>query len=342
MSDYLGRAVERETSAAPAVRPLLPSFFEPGPPSAIMTALETESPTRGDPFPNKPDETERKISALPEPLAAVDALWPDLAIAAPEQPRQSQEEAGKSPAGLAATPIAPSTTAAFSIGSSPARQQQLPGAAATEPAGRPTAETPPKLHKAATEEIVRPTDGVPPKPLQAATEEIVRPADGAPRKPFQTAAKEILKPTGDPPPGPVHAAVAQQVVRPVSESPSGEVGAVPTMGERRAISLTAPPVSSARASSEPKSVTPPAPAPPTQVVAPAHATIPRISPAPSRIERAGNTDNASSPRPVHITIGRIEVRAIHPPPEPVRHRPAPAAPKISLEEYLKQRNRGGR
>jgi hypothetical protein len=325
MNDYLSRAVERETSAAPAVRPALPSLFEPGPPSAIMTPLETESPTEGEPSRSAPDETEPRISPLHEPLAAVNALWSDPAIGAPEPPRQKGKKApGESSAGLVATPIAPSTTAAFSTGSSPAKQQQSPDVSATEPAGRPTAETPPTPRRAAaTLGIVRPTGGAPPKPLQAATEGIVRPA-------------------GVPQPRPIHPTAAQEVVRPVSESPSREVGAVPTIDERAATSPTAPPVRSARGSSEPKSATPPAPAPLTKVVAPAHATIPRISPAPSSPERARSADNASSPRPVHITIGRIEVRAVHPPPEPARHRPAPAAPKISLEEYLKQRNGGRR
>lgn len=305
MNDYLSRAVERETSAALAVRPALPSLFEPGPPSAVVTTLETESPAQGDPSRNTPDETEPKISPLHEPLAAVDALWTDPAIAAPEPPRQGKEAAGKSSAGLAATPIAPSTTAAFSTESSLAKQQLSPGAVATtEPAGRSTAETPPK--------------------------------------PFQTATERIVRPTGVPQPRPIQPAAGQEVARPVSESPSGEVGAVPPIGERAAPSPTAPPARSTPGSSEPKSATPPAPARSTKVVAPAHATIPRISPAPSGPDRARGSDKAALPRPVHITIGRIEVRAVHPPPEPVRHRPAPAAPKISLEEYLKQRNGGRR
>jgi hypothetical protein len=323
MNDYLGRAVERETSAALAVRPALPSLFEPGPSSGIITPPETESPIQGGPSRSAPNETEQKISPLHERLTAVDALWPDLAIAAPEPPRQGEQAPGKSSAGLAATPIAPSTTAAFSTESSPAKQQLSAGAAATEPAGRPTAETPPK-------------------PLQTATERIVRPAGGAPPKPLQAATKGIVRPTGVPQPRPIHSAAAQELVKPVFESPSREVGAVPTIGERAAPSPTAPPARSTPGSSEPESATPLVPARLTKVLAPAHATIPHISPAPSGPDRARGSDRAALPRPVHITIGRIEVRAVHPPPEPVRHRPAPAAPKISLEEYLKQRNGGGR
>jgi hypothetical protein len=325
MSDYLSRAVERETSTGLAVRPALPSLFEPAPPAAIATAPEAESPIEGDPSRNTPDNIEPKISPLHERLTAVDALWPDPVIGAAEQPRQSEEAAEKSFADLAAPAIGrPSATTVFSTGSSPAKEQQLPVATATEPAGRPTAETPPIPHLPATQGIVRPTAGAPPKSLHTATEEIVG---------------STVVPQPRPP---VHRAAAQEVVRPVPASPSAEVGAVPTTGERAATSPTAPPARSAPASSEPESAMPPAPAPLTKVLAPAHATIPRISPAPSSPERAGSANSVPSPRPVHITIGRIEVRAVHPPPEPVPHRPAPAAPRISLEEYLKQRNGGRR
>jgi hypothetical protein len=341
MSDYLGRAVERETSTALAVRPALPSLFEPGPSSAIITPPETESPIQGESSRSAPNETEPKISPLHERLTAVDALWPDPAIAAPE-PQQGEEAPGRSSAGLAATPIEPSTTAAFSTESSPSKPQVSADAATAEPAGRPGAETPPKPLRAATEGIVRPTGGAPPKPLQAADKGIVRPTDGAPPRPLRAATEEIVGPAGVPQPRQIHPAAAQEVVRPVSAFPSREVGAVPPIGERAATLPTAPPARSAPGSSEPESTTPPASARSTKVVAPAHATIPRISPAPSGPDRARGSDKAALPRPVHITIGRIEVRAIHPPPEPVRHRPAPAAPKISLEEYLKQRNGGGR
>jgi hypothetical protein len=45
---------------------------------------------------------------------------------------------------------------------------------------------------------------------------------------------------------------------------------------------------------------------------------------------------SNEPPVIHVTIGRVEVRAIMPPATP-KVAP-PAAPKLSLEEYLKQRN----
>ena len=50
-------------------------------------------------------------------------------------------------------------------------------------------------------------------------------------------------------------------------------------------------------------------------------------------------ENAPEPEPsvVQIHIGRIEVRAIVPPPAQPVTKPAPAQPRMSLEDYLRQR-----
>lgn len=319
MSDYLSRAVERETSAAPAVHPALPSPFDSAKTSSTISELETESSTAGDPSRNALSPGRAKDSSPREALAAVDALWTNPTISAPEQPRKREEAAAKTSAVPADTPFVPSATAALSAESLRGQQPQLPGAKARELADRPVVDARPRAIQATGETVVRSVAEAPANPLQAATEAIV-------------------KPPNDPRPKPTHAVAAQGVVRPAPEAPSKEPRAVPVIGERASTLPAAPPARPARGSSEPRSATPPAIAPLTKVVAVAHATIPRISPAPSRPERAKSADTAPSPRPVHITIGRIEVRAVHPPPEPVPRRVVPASPKISLEEYLKQRS----
>ena len=51
--------------------------------------------------------------------------------------------------------------------------------------------------------------------------------------------------------------------------------------------------------------------------------------------------SSTSSQIIRVTIGRVEVRAIHPPapaPKPVK----PVPPKLSLEDYLHQRERGSR
>jgi hypothetical protein len=50
----------------------------------------------------------------------------------------------------------------------------------------------------------------------------------------------------------------------------------------------------------------------------------------------------SPPPTVRVTIGRVEVKAIMPPAQPTRAKPARSAPTLSLEDYLKQRNGGKR
>ncbi len=45
---------------------------------------------------------------------------------------------------------------------------------------------------------------------------------------------------------------------------------------------------------------------------------------------------------VQVTIGRIDVRAVHPRPAPARARREPAQPRVSLEEYLRRRREGRR
>jgi hypothetical protein len=50
---------------------------------------------------------------------------------------------------------------------------------------------------------------------------------------------------------------------------------------------------------------------------------------------------ADEPPAIHVTIGRVEVRAVMSPSAPPKV-PSRAAPKLSLEDYLKQRNRTSR
>jgi hypothetical protein len=314
MTDYLSRAVERETSAAPGVRPALPSLFEPGKASVNFTALETESPSDGDPSRIVPGETNAEVSSVHDSLAAVTALWTEAA-AAPEPSGEIEVTARKTSAGFVDKAV---TLASVAIpqpkpDSSP---QQPPRAATAEPVVRPTAER-----------VVRPT-----------AEPVARPT-----------AEPVARPTAEAAPRPPQAVPAEPLVRPTPASRPSELPAAPALSERVPTprprpARTEPTARPMRESLEPKPEPPPAVAPVTHIVAPAPATVSRVSPAPSR-EQARNggaaRNDASAPRAIHITIGRIEVRAVHPPAEPAAPHPAPASSRITLEEYLKQRNRVG-
>lgn len=65
-----------------------------------------------------------------------------------------------------------------------------------------------------------------------------------------------------------------------------------------------------------------------------HRNPPRVGAIP--VQPSGN-----DPPAIHVTIGRVEVRALMAPSAPPKVAPR-AAPKLSLEDYLKQRNRTSR
>jgi hypothetical protein len=65
--------------------------------------------------------------------------------------------------------------------------------------------------------------------------------------------------------------------------------------------------------------------------------IPRLQPAAA----LGQQPPAPSPT-IHVTIGRVEVRAVQPQPVAAARQQRPTGPRLSLEEYLKLRAGGGR
>jgi hypothetical protein len=279
MSDYLRRAVEREMSEIPAVRPALPSLFESGKTTALAAGLEPESPVKGGLSRNARSETKAENSpSPPASLAAASELWADAAATPELRPRPAEATPGSAPAEIVGTPVAASM-AAVAEAESPSL------APPDQPAGvgvRRTTEAPAEPPLAPALEM----DASIPRIARATTK--------------GTKAKL------EPPPAvvPVAAPGAPAVI--------------------------------------PASVV----APPAHAVTPAASPIPPVVPAPSRFERAANAraprPDPSAPRAIHITIGRIEVHAIHPPPPAPPQRRAPASPKISLEDYLKQRSGGRR
>ena len=61
------------------------------------------------------------------------------------------------------------------------------------------------------------------------------------------------------------------------------------------------------------------------------------------IERTPPPVHREAPAPtIQVTIGRIEVRATPAAKAPARERPAAPSSSLSLEEYLRQRSKGGR
>jgi len=80
----------------------------------------------------------------------------------------------------------------------------------------------------------------------------------------------------------------------------------------------------------------------TEKPQPQEAPVPRLQPRVTFAERQPFAPLREAPAPepvIHVTIGRIEVRATAAPKAPARERPA-ARPAVDLDEYLRQRSKG--
>lgn len=150
------------------------------------------------------------------------------------------------------------------------------------------------------------------------------------RPPTQPASSVV---TGTAPP-PLFSPAPRSIDRPADE-PSAR-----TSSPRREDRTPVTPSRFAERSQEPavvvKAFTKPAAVPGVErVVALARAVQPKLAVVPA-------VRSPSAPRSVQITIGRVEVRASSPPES--RQQPAakPTAPKLSLEQYLRDRSTGAR
>lgn len=83
------------------------------------------------------------------------------------------------------------------------------------------------------------------------------------------------------------------------------------------------------------------PAEPARSVSHISRSRPALSPPIPTAHAVRRPDRESSSRPtIEVTIGRLEVRAVQSAPAPSK--PPPKSPRISLEEYLRPRNRSAR
>ena len=112
-----------------------------------------------------------------------------------------------------------------------------------------------------------------------------------------------------------------------------------TLSIHRAEKVSLPAAQSALHSSSTVSTVPAAAA----VKARKEAASTNPSPAPLSEALVGSPIRAEPAAPaIHVTIGRVEVRAVSAPAEPARPRERKAPPLLSLDQYLRQRNEGRR
>lgn len=317
MSDYLSNLVARTLETAPLLQPRRLSLFEP-----VGGVWEMGSGEWGIGVEAETAISPQSQPVMPPPMPAA-TTEPGLPVAPMHPPLVT---------------AAPSPTAVFHQPTAGlARQETAPPTQPTRPSEKPTIAN----HTTVPERTIV---------QQHIEQEIVRPparpgAAGPPRRPVRSAATAS---------GPVSAntAVASQVVPqlvppvvpPVALPPP--IKTMPSVIEQRPSAATptetAKPEPLRPAASPPRSavqLSPPQPAPhitpdgSRPVVAPPPPTRPMMP------EQRVAVQESPAPA-IHVTIGRIEVRATPPTPAKVEKR-QPQTPAVSLDEYLRQRN-GGR
>jgi hypothetical protein len=77
-------------------------------------------------------------------------------------------------------------------------------------------------------------------------------------------------------------------------------------------------------------------------IPPAFAPLPRHEIPRLRPPAAVGQQPAAPVPTIHVTIGRVEVRAVPAQPVPSARQPKPTGPRLSLDEYLKLRTGGGK
>ena len=283
MSDLASRLLGR-AGDQPAVRPRLPSRYEPDPRGLGSGPADEATGDRGD---------------APRPDAAGDVAVPGAALAAPPLSRQGTVT---SPAPAALPPSRPIGQAGHARPASPVAVPSPPSSA------RPHAAPALAPDRSALPGVF------PPGP----------PVEAAPMVPRVPVAPTEPRPGGSAGPGP--APPAWPV--PVPFSAPAPLG--PAAQRQPGHAVRAWPAHRAAPDAGVSPVSEPSAAPAPPLLAHRRADGPRTR-APGQAE--------ADQQVVHVTIGRIEVRADRPPAQ--EHRPSRNKPLLSLDDYLRRRSHGG-
>jgi len=244
--------------------------------------------------------------------AADDAAVPVAPLPLPRAERAAATSRAASPA--AAAPVArPSDAAAHASARSPRGEGEAASRAVAVPA-------PPPLAPPAIAESIRP----PRETLVRDTRVVVERSVPAPSPPAAAVARPM------PAPSPPPRADARAAPAPVAAWAPMRLPALDaTLGAPRNEKAAPPRAADTGALARPA-------APPRAPLAPVAASARRAARSPDAPARPAP---AALP-PIEVTIGRVEIRAVAPAPAPAR--PARAAgPRLSLDDYLRQRDGGG-
>ena len=307
MSDYLVSLVSRETGLAAAVVPRLPSRFEPEAPG--LQAV---------PQPEHEIEQEESAEAAAAPRQARPAGMHRMAAVAPPAP----------PAPLAAQAVAPAT--------SPRRDQEAAPAATERKPVAPDLPAPAEMApKAVRSKHVAPLARHPVAPAPAT-------GDAPPARLQTVPVAQSLHVT--PPASP--SSPAQPAPRRMAKAVVPAFPTAPAVAARTAGVVNAAAQPPARRDLPQPIVAPAAPASPTRRELVALAPGPRASLRPAAQlmvhseERARPEPDSTPPQSViHVSIGRVEIRAVNAPPAPARSQAKTAS--LSLEQFLAQQKERG-
>jgi hypothetical protein len=176
----------------------------------------------------------------------------------------------------------------------------------------------------------------PPSPAGAAqaNEQETEPVRRAPSPAFEP--PQALSATMPDAPPEMTPSVARGAWHPSRMEPSAQ----PTPNHDRQVHVDEPAVTRQGAAPRPITTSSPTPPTPAPAVAQPQITSYREAPEPVSIEHAVAADAGPT---IRVSIGRVEVRAIMPPPPSApRTKPARRGPTLSLDGYLQRRNGGQR
>jgi hypothetical protein len=334
MSDYLTRLVQRSFGFPPQIEPLIAPLHSPLDP-AFSDQAETSTIFESD----RPAATIETSHEKTESSATFESDRPAATIKT--SPKNTSPEVVPDVRGTA---LAPS-----SVGNQPpSLESPLPAQAelpiqrkddhARAEESRPKTSAPPTLSAPPVEAVDTVTvapSGVPPPPdvkfilAPETPEAAVQPEITVPRELTTSSLAPTLK------------SVAQETPLLPRPSPTASARTLRNIGPTEIIGFPKPmPPRSVTApeSWAPKPIVPAPAFKKTAHIAGEPGPLSPLKPAAFHLIPARPSSNA--PPTIHVTIGRVEVRAVLPPSTKPKVEPS-AAPKVSLEDYLKQRN-GGR
>lgn len=311
MSDYLGNLVTRTLSEAAAVRPQLPSLFEQSVASGqTKSELEFEQET----FSAGPPTTQRA-----EPTA-----WNQSSILTPRQSSLGEPESppikhrAETPASSPPPNLAPHQS---SLGDPEAER-------IARRTGTPGSNLPPHESMTSDPEPIAPRSSRL-KSIRHATEEPQPSFEGV--VPRSASRREESKSV------PVQAEtnvgrVTPEMRKNDSRANARKISSPRARASEAAISVSqlSTPDSQLKSPSLVRSAATVQKIRAVEAVVPAIRSLPQLPPAPK---------SASAPT-INVTIGRVEIRATSPAPAPLRAKPK-SANVLSLEDYLRQRAKGG-